>query len=181
LAPSCFQALDEQVLDFVGRGAPGRLQQAGLDPQHLGDGPAFTGLFRNGESFLDDIQRGIAMACLAVSFGFEGEKDRQPEARARLSPGRQTFVKLLDPLVRLALACDGPAIQNSPARRPERKVVFGTNRNDSVGIGSRIVRVADSSIKPIRYLVIEVHCHRLLTDGHFSEVGRPLISAGMRG
>src|SRR5262245_61442715 len=59
LPPRSFQALDEQVLDFVGCGASGRLQQARLDPQHLGDGPAFAGLVRNGESFFDDIPRGF--------------------------------------------------------------------------------------------------------------------------
>ena len=88
LAPSSFQALDEQVLDFVGCGASGRLQQARLDPQHLGDGPAFTRLVRNGESFFDNMQCGIAAAPLSVSLGFEREKDRQPQARARLAPGR---------------------------------------------------------------------------------------------
>ena len=86
LAPSSFQALDEQVLDFVGSGPPGRLQQASLDPQHLGDGPAFTRLVRNGESFFDDLQRGIAAAYLGVSLGFEREEDRQPQARAGLAP-----------------------------------------------------------------------------------------------
>ena len=62
LALSSCQALDEQVLEFVSCGASGRLQQARLDPQHLGDGPAFTGLVRNGQGFFDDIQRGIAAA-----------------------------------------------------------------------------------------------------------------------
>ena len=88
LALSSFQAFDEQFLDFVGRSAPGRLQQAGLDPQHLGDGPAFTGLVRNGESFFDDIQCGIAAACLSVSLGFDREKDWEPQACAGLAPGR---------------------------------------------------------------------------------------------
>ncbi len=88
LAPCSFQALDEQILDFVGCGTSARLQQARLDPQHLGDGPAFTGLVRNGESFFDNIQCGIAAAPLSVSLGFEREKDRQTQARARLAPGR---------------------------------------------------------------------------------------------
>ncbi len=56
---------------FVGCGASGRLQQARLDPQHLGDGPAFTGLVRNGESFFDNIQCSIAAAPLSVGLGFE--------------------------------------------------------------------------------------------------------------
>ncbi len=88
LAPCSFKAFDEQALNFVRCGAPGRLQQASLDPQHLGDGPAFTGLVRNGESFFDDIQRDVAAAYFGVSLGFEREKDRQPQARARLAPGR---------------------------------------------------------------------------------------------
>jgi hypothetical protein len=35
-----------------------------------------------------------------------------------------TVIKLLNLLVYLALARDGPAVENSPARRPERKVVL---------------------------------------------------------
>ena len=79
---------DEQVLGFVDCSAPRRLQQASLDPKHLGNGPAFTGLVRNRESFVDDLQRGIAAAYLSVSLGFEREEDWQPQARAGLPPRR---------------------------------------------------------------------------------------------
>src|SRR5262249_14418271 len=125
LSPRSFQALDEQILDFVGCGVSGRPQQARLDPQHPRDGPPFAGLVGTRESLLDDVQRGIAAARLGVSLGFEREKDRQPQARAGLAPGRQTFIKLLNPLVDLPLARDGPTVENPPARRPERKVVLG--------------------------------------------------------
>src|SRR5262249_7860065 len=135
-----------QVLDFVGCGAFGRLQQARLDPQHLGDGPAFAGLVRNGKSFFNDIQRGVAAAQLSVSLGFEREKDWQPQARARLAPGRETCIKFFNPLVYLPLAGDGPAVENPPARRPERKVVLGADRNDGVSIRSHILRTAAEDI-----------------------------------
>ena len=74
LVPSSLQALNEQTLDFAGCEAPGRLQQASLDPQHLPDGPAFTGFVRNGERFLDCLQRGIVLAYLGVSLGFDREE-----------------------------------------------------------------------------------------------------------
>jgi hypothetical protein len=68
------QALDEQVLDFVGCGASGRLQQARLDPQHLGATTQRSPVSSEmGESFFDNFQRGIAVAHLSVSLGFERE------------------------------------------------------------------------------------------------------------
>jgi hypothetical protein len=100
---SSFQALDKQFFDFAARSAPRRLQQAGLDPQHLGERPTFPGFVGNGESFLDDIQRGIAAARLGMRLGFEREKDWQPQARAGLAPSRQAFIKLPDPFVDLPL------------------------------------------------------------------------------
>src|SRR5262249_41821751 len=81
-----------------------------------------------------------------MSLGFEREKDRQPQARARLAPGRQTFIKFLNPLVYLPLARDGPAVENPPARGPERKVVLGADRNDRVGIRSRVLWAAAEDI-----------------------------------
>src|SRR5262249_27334413 len=110
------------------------------------DGPAFAGLVRNGESFFDSIQRGIAAPHLSVSLGLECEKGRQPQARARLAPSRQAFIKLFNPLVHLALARDGPAIENPSARGPERKIVLGADRNDGVGIRPHILRGAAEDI-----------------------------------
>src|SRR5947207_1181657 len=104
--------MTRRIIMLIGSAAAGALT-AGA--QQLVDGPAFAGLVRNGESFFNDIQRGIAAARLSVSLGFEREKDRQPQARAGLAPGRQTFIKLLNPLVYLALARDRPAVENPPA------------------------------------------------------------------
>src|SRR6516225_1446345 len=87
-----------------------------------------------------------AAARLGVSLGLEREKDRQPQARAGLAPGRQTFIKLLNPLVDLPLARHGPTVENPPARRPERKVVLGADRNDGAGIRSDILRAATEDI-----------------------------------
>ena len=56
--------------------------------RNLGRAPAFTGLVRSRESFVDDLQRGIAAAYLSVSLGFEREEDWQPQARAGLPPRR---------------------------------------------------------------------------------------------
>src|SRR5262245_64829443 len=81
-----------------------------------------------------------------MSLGFEREKDRQPQARARLAPGRQTFIKFLNPLVYLPLARDGPAVENPPARGPERKVVLGADRNDRFRIRSRVLWAAAEDI-----------------------------------
>src|SRR5262249_8822282 len=90
--------------------------------------------------------RSIAAACLGVSLGFEREKDRQPQTRARLAPGRQTFIKLFNPLVYLPLARGGPAIDNPPARRPEREVVLCADRNDGGCIRTHILRAAAEDI-----------------------------------
>ena len=77
LMTSDLQAIDEQSLDFLGRAAGGQ-EEASLDAQDFGDGPSFTGLFRNQERLLDDLQCGIAMACLGVSLGLERQEYRQP-------------------------------------------------------------------------------------------------------
>ena len=77
LVTSDLQAVDEQNLDLLGRAAGGQ-EQASLDAQHFGDGPSFTGLFRNQERLLDNLQCGIAMACLGISLGLERQEYRQP-------------------------------------------------------------------------------------------------------
>jgi len=58
LTTSDLQAIDEQILDFLGRAAAGQ-EEASLDAQDFGDGPLFTDLFR--------IRAASAMNCNAVS------------------------------------------------------------------------------------------------------------------
>ena len=66
------QAVDEQSLHLLGRAAGGQ-EEASLDAQDFGDGPSLTGLFRNQEGLRNDLQCGIAMACLGVSLGLKGQ------------------------------------------------------------------------------------------------------------
>ena len=70
---SDLQAVDEQSLDFLGRPA-GFQDEARLDAQDFGDGPSFSGLFRNLEGLRNDLQCGIVMACFSERLGLECQK-----------------------------------------------------------------------------------------------------------
>src|SRR5262249_14114623 len=88
----------------------------------------------------------VSWTRFGASFGFQCQKNRQPQPSSPFLPTSHTCTHQFDALVNFAPAYFGPAIENPAAVYPVRKPILGAERDDQACARSHIFTAAREQI-----------------------------------